>query len=176
MPKNEACIADLIVHKHWVFRFFSVFKFMFLCVIALVCIWIGFLYEDTWWLELVHYGITPLGLIVLNYACFRLIAWLVEYYSYMFIVSGDQIFIVNSSLILKDDVEVIEAAKIIKIDAYSHGLMANIFSYGKIIIELQTREERVFRFMPRPYEVLKALQTQRECFLGTTDSPQPITI
>jgi len=147
---------------------------MFLCVIALVCIWIGFLYEDTWWLELVHYGITPLGLIVLNYACFRLIAWLVEYYSYMFIISGDQIFIVNSSLILKDDVEVIEAAKIIKIDAYSHGLMANIFAYGKIIIELQTREERIFRFMPHPYDILKALQTQRECFLGTTETP-PIT-
>gem|GEM_PF-2048487 len=71
---NDVCTADLIVHKHWVFRFLSIFKFMFLCVISIVCIWIGFLYEESWGIEIVHYGITPMGLIVLNYACFRLIA------------------------------------------------------------------------------------------------------
>ncbi len=63
---------------------------------------------------------------------------------------------------MRNDIEVIDAFKIIKVDAYSRGIIPNIFSYGKLIIELQTREERLFRFMPKPYTLLKYLQEQRE--------------
>lgn len=63
---------------------------------------------------------------------------------------------------MRNDIEVIDAFKIIKLDAYSRGFISNVLSYGRITIELQTKEERIFRFMPKPYKLLQHLQEQRE--------------
>lgn len=66
---------------------------------------------------------------------------------------------------MRNDIEVIDAFKIIKIDAYSRWIISNLLSYWKLIIELQTREERLFRFMPKPYKLLDCLKDQREIVL-----------
>jgi len=48
------------------------------------------------------------------------------------------------------------------LDAYTRWFISNILWYGKLVVELQTKEERLFRFMPHPYTLLKYLQEQRE--------------
>lgn len=107
----------------------------------------------------------PVVFILVNYAFFRLIFALIEYYNHLFIIKGDQIFIIDATIILKDDIEIIEAFKIIKLDAYSRGFWSNFLSFWKIIVELQTKEERSFRFIPHPYEMLAKLKEQREFVL-----------
>lgn len=66
---------------------------------------------------------------------------------------------------MRNDIEVIDAFKIVKLDAYSRGLFSNILSYWNIIIETQTKEERIFHFMPKPYKLLEILKKQRQSVL-----------
>jgi hypothetical protein len=60
---------------------------------------------------------------------------------------------------------VIDSLKIIKVDSFSRGLISNILSYGTIVIELQSREVRSFRFMPDPFRLLKKIQEQKVSIL-----------
>lgn len=157
---NSDC--NIIDKKHWVLLVFYLIKFIFLLIIVLILSFLWTIYKNELWNDIVYYLIFPLVFILVNYSFLRLILWVIEYYNYLFIISWDQIFIVNASLILRNDVEVIDAFKITKIDAYSRGLISNILWYWKIIIELQSTEVRVFRFMSNPYFLLKKLQMQRE--------------
>lgn len=154
-----------IVRKHYALAFLYLIKFIFFLFIAFFLFFISIKYKEILWEDIVKFVFFPLVFVLINYSFIRLILWIIEYFNYLFIISGDQIFIINASLIMRDDIEVIEAFKIIKIDAYSRWFFANILWFWKIIIELQTREERIFRFMPKPYKLLKKLNEQREMVL-----------
>ena len=66
---------------------------------------------------------------------------------------------------MRNDIEVVDAFKIVKLDAYSRWFFSNLFGFGRIIMETQTKEERVFRFMPKPYKLLDILKQQRQTVL-----------
>lgn len=151
-----------IVRKHWILLLLYGIKFIFILLIAFILFFIGTTFRSVLWEQIVLYIILPLIFVLINYSFLKLILWVIEFYNYLFIISEDQIFIINASLFMRNDIEIIDAFKIIKIDAYSRGIIPNIFSYGKLIIELQTREERLFRFMPKPYKLLECLKQQRE--------------
>lgn len=154
--------GSIIVKKHWILLLLYGIKFIFILWIAWVLFFIASSYREVLWDQIVLYILFPLIFILVNYSFIKLILGVIEFYNYLFIICWDQIFIINASLFMRNDIEVIDAFKIIKVDAYSRGIIPNIFSYGKLIIELQTREERLFRFMPKPYTLLKYLQEQRE--------------
>lgn len=123
------------------------------------------MYGSVLWKEFTLYILIPLIVVLIHYAFFRFIFYLIEYYNYLFIIAQDQIFIINTSFILQNDIEVIDAYKIIKLDAYSRWFFSNILSYGKILIEIQTNEQKWFVFMPHPFKLLSFLQIQREFVL-----------
>lgn len=154
--------GNIIVRKHWGLLFLYLIKFIFILLFAVVLSFIGVFYKEALGDELVLYLILPLVLALVNYSFLKLILALIEFYNYLFIISWDQIFVINASLIMRNDIEIIDAFKIIKLDAYSRWFISNVLSYGRITIELQTKEERIFRFMPHPYKLLKHLQEQRE--------------
>lgn len=153
---------NTIVRKHWVLALLYLVKFIFVFILACILFYVATSYRESLWEEVVLYIFFPLIFILVNYSFFKLILAMIEFYNYLFIISWDQIFVINASLIMRNDIEVIDAFKIIKLDAYSRWFISNVFSYGRITIELQTKEERIFRFMPHPYTLLKYLQEQRE--------------
>lgn len=154
--------GNIIIRKHWVLLSLYLIKFVFILIFAIILSFIGVFYREALGNDLVVYVIFPLVFILVNYSFFKLVLAMIEFYNYLFIISWDQIFVINASLIMRNDIEVIDAFKIIKLDAYSRWFISNVFSYGRITIELQTKEERIFRFMPHPYTLLKYLQEQRE--------------
>ncbi len=154
--------GNIIVRKHWILLFLYLVKFIFILIFAIILSFIGIFYAESLGRDLVVYVIFPAVFLLVNYSFFKLILAMIEFYNYLFIIAWDQIFVINASLIMRNDIEVIDAFKIIKLDAYSRGFISNVLSYGRITIELQTKEERIFRFMPHPYKLLQYLQEQRE--------------
>ncbi len=154
-----------IIQKHYILVVLYFIKFSFFIFISL---FIGYIWIQYRWQigeELVLYVFFPLVFILINYSFFKFILWTIEYYNYLFIINNDQIFIINTSLIMRNDIEVVDAFKIVKLDAYSRWFFSNLLWFWKIIIETQTKEERVFRFMPKPYQLLDILKKQRQIVL-----------
>lgn len=156
-----------IVRKHYIIAFFFMFKFIFLLFIGFVIYFLANFLKEYIPSDVYVFLLLPLVLIIINYSFIKLILSLIEFYSYLIIITWDQIMILNSSLIMKDDIEVIEAIKIIKVDVYSRGIMPNFLNYWSVKIELQSKEERTFRFIPKPYKLLEKLRKQRELVLNS---------
>ncbi len=157
---------SLAITKHYLMAYVSVAKFVFFLLLSCLFYYIGIQFWEELGNEFVTYIIFPLSFFFLNYGFLKLMLGWIEYYNYLFIIKDDQIFVINCSLILKDDIEIIDSFKIIKVDSFGRGLMANIFHYGTVVIELQSREVRSFRFMPDPFRLVRELQKQRDMILS----------
>lgn len=156
---------NIIVLKHFILFLPIIIKFLFLVSLTILISYISFLVKEYIWDELFKFVFFPLAFVLLNYSFIRLVQWLIEYYNNLLILRDDQIICINSSFILRDDIEIIEAFKVIKIDLFSRGLFANIFWFWTIVVELQTKEQREFIFMPNPYRVINHLKSQRDYVL-----------
>ena len=111
------------------------------------------------WIEYVFFSIVFL---LLNYAFLNLISSIIEYYNDLIILHKDQIIILKSSLILKDDMEIIDIHKVMKIDWFKRGILQNILWYGNIVIEQQKNDVRIFHFISKPHNILKLLRIQKD--------------
>lgn len=151
-----------IIKKHYIIILLYCLKFSFFLFIAFLIGYIWITYRTIIGEDLVTYLFFPLVFILVNYSFFKFIFGTIEYFNYLFIIHNDQIFIINSSLIMRNDIEVVDTFKIVKLDAYTRWFFSNLLSFWKIIIETQTKEERVFRFMPKPYQLLDILKKQRQ--------------
>lgn len=78
----------------------------------------------------------------------------------------DQIILITCGLIMKDDIEVIDAYRVMKFDTFSHWLFSNMIWYGQLVIEQQKEEARVLNFVPAPFKLLWVLKQQREFILA----------
>lgn len=78
----------------------------------------------------------------------------------------NQIVSIKCSLLFRDDIEIIDAYRIMKVDGYSRGLMQNIFWFWNLIIEQQKDDSKVYHFMPKPYRILLIIQKQRDNLLA----------
>lgn len=154
-----------IIKKHYVLVLLYFIKFTFFLLLAIGIWFIGVMYREVIGDDIVNYIFFPLVFALINYSFFKFILWAIEYFNYLFIIHHDQIFIINSSLIMRNDIEVVDAFKIVKLDAYSRWFFSNLLWFWRIIIETQTKEERVFRFMPKPYKLLDILKKQRQSVL-----------
>lgn len=92
----------------------------------------------------------------------NLISSIIEYYNDLIILHKDQIIILKSSLILKDDMEIIDIHKVMKIDWFKRGILQNILWYGNIVIEQQKNDVRIFHFISKPHNILKLLRIQKD--------------
>lgn len=154
-----------IIKKHYILTFAYMLKFVCLIVFSLFLLSFSLEYRIMIWEDVTRYVFFPIIFLMFNYSFSKLILGFIEYYHYLFIIKDDQIFIINCSLILRDDIEVIDSFKIIKIDSFSRWFFSNIIWYWTIVIELQSRETRSFRFMPNPYRLIKLLEEQRDSVL-----------
>lgn len=155
-----------IIKKHFVLVILLFLKSIFILLISFFIFLVSLKIMETSSHDLTAYLFFPLVFFLVNYSIIKLILWLIEHYNYLFIIKNDQIFVINCSFILRDDIEVIDSFKIIKVDSFSRWFFSNIIWYWTIIIELQWHEEtRSFTFMPKPYKLIKKLEEQRNMVL-----------
>ena len=151
-----------IVSKHFVFLFFSIIKFIYLLLIA---VFIIYLFKTFW--HNTDNSTAKLILflfvyIIIFYSFINFGLWLVVFYNSLFILNNDQVYIINSSLFIRDEIEIIDVLKIIEVDKSSKWIFANLLWFWTIKIELQTKEERIFKYIPHPYKLLNKLKHQKE--------------
>lgn len=154
-----------IISKHKILLSLVIFKFIYFMLIISILMWIVSYYKD--WIDenIKLYYIFPVIYSLFVYAFFKLALWFVEFYNSLFIISWDSIYIISATLLLKDEIEVIDALKIIEIDSHARWIFQNILWFWTIRIELQTKEERNIWFIPNPYKLLNTLKVQRETIL-----------
>ena len=157
----------VIVKRHILLYIWWFFKFIFFLLVSLFLYLIyknGILVLD-WKQEYVKYILFLIIFIFLQYAFLKLILTFVDFFHNLLIIQKDQIIIINCSIILKDDIEIIDSYRVMKIDTFSHWLWSNILWYGILVIEQQKNDVRKFRFIPNPSLILRILKNQKESVL-----------
>lgn len=156
-----------IVRRHYILVVLRVLKFLFLLCLA------SFLYIISWEIINNYPDLYYLKFIfflfvfwAINYAFLSLILSIIEYYFDLMIVYKDQIVSIKCSLLFRDDIEIIDAYRIMKVDGYSRWLFQNILSFWNLVIEQQKEESKIFHFMPKPYKILMIIQKQRDNLLA----------
>ncbi len=158
----------IVIKKHLVIPFLRIAKcIFFLFIVGFLYFLSAFIIKHLWdsALKSMKYIIFFFIFALLNYAIFKLILWLIHYFNNIIIVSKDSLVILHCSLILQDDVEVIDAYRIVKVDSYARGFFPNLLGYGDIIIEQQKNEVRTLHFIPNPYKFLEIMKQQRQNLL-----------
>ncbi|HBB27152.1 TPA: hypothetical protein DCZ36_01485 [Candidatus Gracilibacteria bacterium] len=150
-----------IITRHFIYFLYLVAKFLFLIVIvgilfASLLVYKQDLNKDA--SDMVNYVFFPVIFLLVNYGFIQLILGIIRYYNRLVIIVRDKFIILNSSLILQEDLEIMDLGKVMKIDVECHGLFANIFGYGHLIMEQQKDEVRTIHFIPHPYKVWQILR------------------
>ena len=108
--------------------------------------------------ETIQFILFPIALLLINYAFMKLILAIINYYNKLIIIIADKLILIDSTLVMREDIELIELQKIVKIDIMCHGIFAAIFGYGHLIIEQQRDEARTLHFVSRPYDILHLMR------------------
>ena len=88
----------------------------------------------------------PIILILTIYWFIKIIFAFWENNNEILIIHNDQIIIIKASLILMDDIEVIDAYRLMKIDSYAEWFWANLLGYWNIVLEQQKDNVRNIDF------------------------------
>ena len=150
-----------IVTKHFIYFLYLVAKFLFLLVIAGMLFASLVIYKEDFakdTSEIVKYVFFPVIFLLVNYGFIQLILWIIRYYNNLVIIVRDKFIIIHSSLMLREDLEIMDLGKVMKIDVVCHGILASIFWYGHLVMEQQKDEVRTIRFIPHPYKVCQILR------------------
>jgi hypothetical protein len=157
--ETDNCI---VVRRHFFLLLFRLFKFLFFIIVSGVLFFITFRYRDVLQPIGCDWLLFAIAFILLHYAFFRFISEFIRHYNRLIVIHVDSIIILNASLMLKDDIEILDARKLIKIDKMSHGIISNFMGFGNIIIEQQNNDLRIFHYIPQIDKFLDACHRQRE--------------
>lgn len=136
---------------------FGRFLLIFFIWIALASFWVWGAEQNA-----VYYSLEIIIVsLILNYAFYKLVIWLIWYYNNLIIFIWNKIIFISSTLIMKDDLEIIDLKKVMKIDMTRRWIFANVLGFWHLIIEQQKNDVRIFHFIPKPYLVLRNLEKRR---------------
>ncbi len=150
-----------IVRRHFITLFAKTVKASFFIIIWLIIYYLILNYWINLWNEITHYIALPIIIVLISYWFLKLIFAFWENYNEMLIIHNDQIIIIKASLILMDDIEIIDAYRLMKIDSYADWFWANLLGYWNIVLEQQKDNVRIFHFVAKPYKILALLKEQR---------------
>lgn len=161
---------NIIIKRHIIILFYPFAKFAFALILILFLYFISITFLPNSWDNVIWNYIKTIDfvfiLILLNYSFFSLIFAIISYYNNIIIIWKDNIIQIKCTLFLQNDIEVIDSYRIVKVDSFSHGIIANTLWYGEIIIEQQKNEVKTFHFIPNTYNVLNIIKKQRENILS----------
>lgn len=156
----------ILVKRHFILFIWKIMKFIFLVSISIFIYRISLRYQNNFTdIEYINYIFFASSFGILNYAFMSLIIYCIEYYNNIIVIHKEHIFIVKSSLIMVDDIEILDPYRIMRIDVVCHWFFSNILDYWNLIIEQQQDEAkewvRTFHFIPDPYKLLSIIKEQR---------------
>lgn len=154
------------VRRHFIILLAKIMKFLFTFLLSIFLVWILHYFSESFQdFVFAKYALFLSAFFVLNYAFINLALALITYSYDLVIIFKDQIVNIKCSLLFRDDIEIIDAYRVMKVDGYSRGFFANVLWYGNIIIEQQKDDVRVFHFIPHPHKILMIIKRQRESVL-----------
>ncbi len=162
---------NIIIRRHFILLLSKIAKFIFFLLITFFLYWIWVKYWNTISsnLKSINYLIFGFCFILLNYAFLWFIIYIIEYLNKIIIITNEEIIFIRSSLLLKDDVEVLDLYRVVGIDSFSHWLLANIFNYWTVVIEQQqaenTENTKRVHFIPSPYEFISLIKEKKQKIL-----------
>jgi len=164
IKKNCDCT---IIKKHFILLLFSILKFIFFLFLSFIIYKIYILLWDKliWDNFYIKYILFFFIFVLLNYSFLKFILDIIEYNNNLIIIQKDHIIILKASLILQDDIEIIDSYRVMKVDAFCHWILSNLLWYWNLVIEQQKDDVRVFHFIPTPFKILKTLREQKELVL-----------
>ncbi|MFK7780207.1 MAG: hypothetical protein QM490_03580 [Candidatus Gracilibacteria bacterium] len=150
-----------IIRKHWIillFRYLKVGVFLlFTFLVYHFTITQKHLIGD----EIINIFIFPAIFLGVNYAFIKLILGYIKFYNDLLVIYGGQLIVIKTSLFFKNDIEFIDINKITKLDTYCRGLVANILSYGVLVVEQQRDQVREFSYISEPFIALQILNEEK---------------
>ena len=150
-----------IITRHFIYFLYLVAKFLFLIIIAGILFTSLLIYKEDLiknTSDIIGYVFFPVIFLLVHYGFIQLILGIIRYYNRLVIIVRDKFIIINSSLILQEDLEIMDLSKVMKIDVECHGLLSNLLGYGHLVMEQQKNEVRTIHFMPQPYKVWQILR------------------
>lgn len=156
-----------IVTRHPIYLLYLVAKGILFLAVALGIGAVFTLYKNEVPEDLVRFFIFPAVIALANYSLLQLVLGVIRYYNKLVIIVRDRIIIVTSSLFLKEDIEIMDLSKVMKIDVECHGLLPNLLNYGILIIEQQKNDVRIMHFVPDPYTVLRIIREKTNYVSGS---------
>lgn len=171
-PVMEECI---LIRRHLILLFIKTYNYLFSIIWGLTIFSILIIYNE-------YFNVNELLKIILFIVWFLMIhiwffAFLSQYIKYkwnMIIIINDQIILLKYWLLLEDDIEIIDAYRIMKFDWFVHWLLPNIIWYWQLVIEQQKEQPRTLSYIPLPYKVLWILKEQRAHIQRTKDNKKII--
>jgi hypothetical protein len=157
----------IIIRRHFILLLFKIAKFIFLLITSFFLYWLQFKYWAIISADItsINYIVFGLCFMLLNYAFIWFIVYIIEYLNKLIIITNEEIIIIRSTLLLKDDIEVLDLYRVMSIDSFSHWLFANIFDYWVVIIEQQQAEniENIKRlyFIPNPQKFISLIKEKK---------------
>lgn len=153
-----------IVKRHYVILFLRLAKFVFLLMLVGFLYWLSFIFIDKFddTVSYIHYIFFGFIFGLLNYAFFSFILSLITYYFNLIVIYKDQIVFIKCTLLFRDDIEVFDAYRIVKVDGFVRWIVANVLGFWSLVIEQQKNDVRTFHFIPKPYKILMIINKQRE--------------
>ena len=149
-----------IIHRHIFLLIIRYIKSIFFIIIFFIIFYISIninLVEENQSFGILIFIIL---IMLIHYIVVKIIFYTINYYLNYIIIIEDEFIIIKSSLILKNDIEIIDIHNIIKFDSYNRWLLANIFWYWSIIIEQQKNDVKEIHFVANPHLILNIFQRQ----------------
>lgn len=158
MKRIEEINWCILIRKHIILFIIKSFKILFfLLIIWIICYFLLKYIDQIKNINSLNYLLFWLIFILFNYYFISFIVFMINYYNDLIILHNDQIIIIKTYLIMKDDVEIIDINDIVKVDLFSHWIFQNILWYGTIIIEHQK-----YDFIPNPHLVVSMIEKQKK--------------
>lgn len=157
----------IIIRRHFILLLFKIAKFIFLLIISFFLYWLQFKYWAIISADItsINYIVFGICFMLVNYAFIGFIVYIIEYLNKLIIITNEEIIFIRSTLLLKDDVEVLDLYRVMSIDSFSHWLVANIFNYWTVIIEQQQTEKmentKRLYFIPSPQKFISLIKEKK---------------
>lgn len=115
-----------LVTRHPIILLHHFAKCIFLLILSITILVAIFHYKGRIPNDFITLVLFPIALLLMNYAFMKFILAIVSYYNKIVIIAPDKIIIIDSTLLLQEDIEIIDLAKVVKIDVECHGILSAI--------------------------------------------------
>ena len=153
------------MRRHWIILFFNYLSFTFLLIVSALLYYISIKYQVYLWYDLIMFIIFPVIFLIINYAFLKLLLNYINYYNNLIILKDSNVIVIKTSLLDTDNIEIIDLNKITKIDTLMEWIVANILSYGNVVLEQYKDRTRIFHHIYKPYRAANFIKESKSKLL-----------